>query len=150
MDYNKLFVFGKSLFQPEYRILKEAFDRGFTKEEVLKLFENENLSPSDAINEFMNERSEKEIEVKFYESIEDVPDPRELDPNDKNLMIFDDSILEKQYKCECYYTRGRHSNVDCFYLTQDYFKLPRRTVRENANFFCLFKQDVKNESFLQR
>ena len=45
---------------------------------------------------------------------------------------------------EDYYVRGRHSNVDCFYLSQNYFKLPRQTIRENTNFICLFKQDLKN------
>src|SRR6218665_297277 len=40
--------------------------------------------------------------------------------------------------------RRRHSNVDCFYLAQNYFKLPRQTIRENANFICLFPQDLKN------
>ena len=59
-------------------------------------------------------------------------------------MIFDDLLLEKQNKCEYYYIRGRHSNVDCFYLSQNYFKLPRQTIKENANFICLFPQDLKN------
>ena len=59
-------------------------------------------------------------------------------------MIFDDLLLERQNKCECYYVRGRHSNVDCFYLSQNYFRLPRQTIRENANFLCLFPQDLKN------
>ena len=45
---------------------------------------------------------------------------------------------------QCYYIRGRHSNVDCFYLSQNYFKLPRQTIRENTNFICLFPQDLKN------
>ena len=59
-------------------------------------------------------------------------------------MIFDDLLLERQNKYECYYIRGRHSNVDCFYLPQNYFKLPRQTIRENANFICFFPQDLKN------
>ena len=59
-------------------------------------------------------------------------------------MVFDDLLLEKQNKCESYYVRGRHSNVDCFYLAQNYFKLPRQTIRENANLICLFPQDLKN------
>ena len=53
-------------------------------------------------------------------------------------MVFDDLLLKKQNTCEKYYIRGRHSNVDTFYLTQNYFKLPRQTIRENANFICLF------------
>ena len=59
-------------------------------------------------------------------------------------MVFDDLLLEKQNKCESYYVRGKHSNVDCFYLAQNYFKLPRQTIRENANLICLFPQDLKN------
>ena len=59
-------------------------------------------------------------------------------------MIFDDLFLERQNKCECHYIRGRHSNVDCFYHLLNYFKLPRQTIRENANFICLFPQDLKN------
>ena len=59
-------------------------------------------------------------------------------------MVFDYLLLEKQNTCESYYVRGRHSNVDCFYLAQSYFKLPRQTIRENANFVCLFSQDLKN------
>jgi len=53
-------------------------------------------------------------------------------------------MLEKQNKCEAYYIRGRHSNVDCHYLSQNYFKLLRQTIRENANFIVLFPQDLKN------
>ena len=59
-------------------------------------------------------------------------------------MIFDDLLLQKQDKCEAYYIRGRHSNCDCLYLSQNYLKLPCQTIRENANFFCLFPQDQKN------
>ena len=62
---------------------------------------------------------------------------------EKNLMVFDDLLLEKQNKCEAYYTKGRRSNVDRFYLAQNYFKLPRQTIRENANFICLFRQDLR-------
>ena len=58
-------------------------------------------------------------------------------------MVFDDLLLEKK-TCESYYVRGRHSNVDCFYLAQNYFKIPRQTIREDTNFICLFPQDLKN------
>ena len=89
-------------------------------------------------------RSKEPIECSFYESADDVPDPKELSPEQKNLMIFDVLLLQKQSKCEVYYVRGRHSNCDCLYLSQNFFKLPRQTIRENANFFYLFPQDQKN------
>ena len=89
-------------------------------------------------------RDKSDVECKLYQSAEDVPDPRELSSQKKNLMVFDDLLLEKQNTCESYYVRERHSNVDCFYLAQNYFKLPRQTIRENDNFICLFIQDLKN------
>ena len=39
LDYNNLQVFGKSLFQPEYRIIKKAFEEKLPKEEIVRLFE---------------------------------------------------------------------------------------------------------------
>ena len=59
-------------------------------------------------------------------------------------MVFHDMLLEKQKTCESYYVRRRHRNIDYFYLSQNYFKLPRQTIRENANFICLFPHDLMN------
>jgi len=42
LDYSKLSVFGKSLFQPEYRILKNVFEEQLLKRVIMNLFENQN------------------------------------------------------------------------------------------------------------
>ena len=111
------------------------------------MFENQNeiidlgIFPISIVEEIAQEIRDKSDVENFYQSLEDIPDPS----SDKNnLMVFDDLLLEKQNTCESYYVRGRHSNVDCFYLAQNYFKLPRQTIRENTNFICLFPQDLKN------
>ena len=41
-DYNNINIFGKSLFQPEYHILKKAFEEKLSKEVIIRLFENQN------------------------------------------------------------------------------------------------------------
>ena len=38
LDYNHLQVFGKSLFQPEYKILKSSFEKKLPKKVILDLF----------------------------------------------------------------------------------------------------------------
>ena len=48
------------------------------------------------------------IQPFFVEHGEDVPEPRELDPYHKNLIVLDDLMLSKQNTCEDYYVRGRH------------------------------------------
>ena len=153
LNYSKLSVFGKSLFQPEYKILRKDFEEQLPKETIMRVFEmrdeiqREQISPSmliDAIAKNQRSRSKEPIKCIFYESTDDVPDPIRLSPEHNNLMIFDDLLLQKQNKCEAYYVSGRHSNCDCLHLSQNYFKLPRQTIRENVNFFCLFPQDLKN------
>jgi len=153
LDYSKFSVFGKSLFQPEYKLLRKGFEEQLPKETIMRVFENcddilrEQISPNELIHELAKNQKtlfKDPIECNFYESADDVPDPKEISPEHKNLMIFDDLLLQKQNKCEAYYVRGRHSNCDFLYLSQNYFKLPRQTIREKANFFCLFPQDQKN------
>ena len=151
LDYNNKNIFGKSLFQTEYHILKKAFEEKLPKEVMIRLFENQSeitdwgISSISIVEEMAKDiRDKSDVECTFYESAEDVPDPRELSSEKKNLMVLDDLLLEKQITCESYYVRGRHSNVDCFYLAQHYLKLPRQTIGENTHFICLFPQDLKN------
>ena len=76
-----------------------------------------NISPISIVEEMAKDITDKsDVEYNFYQSAEDVPDPRELSSEKKNLMVFNDLLLEKQNTCESCYVRGRHSNVDCYYL----------------------------------
>ena len=110
-----------------------------------------NVSPECVIEEISKKWvNTEDMECQFFETADDVPEPEDLDATKNNLMIFDDLQLTKQNKCEKYYIRGRHSNVDCFYLAQNYFMLPRQTIRENTNFICLFPQDSKNADHIYR
>src|SRR6218665_3250163 len=42
LDYDNLQVFGRSLFQPEYKILKKAFENKLQKEAIIGLFRCQN------------------------------------------------------------------------------------------------------------
>ena len=85
-----------------------------------------------------------EIRADFYDDCQKIPDPSALNPIQKNLLLLDDCFLGKQNKADAYYTRGRHNNCDTIYIDQNYFRLPRHTIRENLNFIILFPQDTKN------
>ena len=153
LDYDRLYVFGKSLHQPIYQLLRQALGKGFSKDDIRDLLSIKDHYPHsliDAVDILKPPARPSGIESFFFEEASDVPDPRDLDPARKNLMVFDDLMLSKQSKCEDYYVRGRHNNVDCFYLCQNYFKLPRQSIRENANFICLFEQDAKNRDHIRR
>jgi len=53
-------------------------------------------------------------------------------------------MVEKQTPIEKYFCQGRHGGADCFYLTQNYFRIPKQAIRDNANLVILFSQDGKN------
>jgi len=115
----------------------------------MRVFENhdeilrEQISPNELIRELAKNRktrSNELIECNFYESADDVPDPKKISPEHKNLMIFDVLLLQKQNKCEAYYVCGKHSNGDCLYLSQNYFKIPARQFEKmQISFVCFLK-----------
>ena len=83
LDYNNINIFGKSLFQPEYDILKKAFEEKLPKEVIIRLFENQSeitdldISSISIVEEMAKDiRNKSDVECKFCESAEDVPDPR--------------------------------------------------------------------------
>ena len=82
LDYDNLCVFGRSLFQPEYRILKKAFKENLLKEFILRLFnmreeiQNSQIPLSIVVQEWAKSVKKKsDIECNFFETASDVPDP---------------------------------------------------------------------------
>ena len=129
------------MHQPEYQVLIKAMKKNLPKDIIVESIKNK--LTDDIYLKKVGEgiKNENKLIVEYYDDCINIPDPTELNKNHKNLIIFDDIMLEKQNKCEDYYTRGRHNNVDCFYISQNYTKLPRQTIRENSNLFLLFPQD---------
>ena len=81
LDYNNINIFGKSL----YHILKKAFEEKLHKEVIIRIFENQNeitdlgISTILIVEEMAKEiRDKSDVMYNFYQSAEDVPDPREL------------------------------------------------------------------------
>ena len=55
------------------------------------------ISPISIVEEMEKEITDKsDVVCNFYQSAEDVPDPRELSSEKKNLVVFDDLLLEQQ------------------------------------------------------
>ena len=148
MDYNNLIVYGRSLHQPEYQIMKSVFNKKLSKNQIKVLFENQ----SDVINEGGIEKFLQEydgpckgnIQVSFETDDSSILDPKDYDAGKKNLLLLDDIMLSPQNRVEQFFTRGRHSNIDVFYIAQSYFRLPRHSIRENGNLFIFFRQCKKN------
>lgn len=77
-----------------------------------------------------------------FQDEKDVVSPDEA--LEKSVFIFDDVSCEKQINIRNYFSMGRHKEIDCFYLSQTYSKIPKQLLRDNANFLIIFKQDDVN------
>ena len=156
LDYDTLTVCGNSLHQPEYRILDAGFSNNFSKVQTRFLFQKQRTIKRryGGVDGLIQEYKQLQlhgrggVNTRFLEDVADIPDPSDHDPRRKNLLVLDDIMLGPQNKAEAYYTRGRHNNVDTIYIAQNYFRLPRQTVRENTNLIMLFNQDTKNLSHI--
>ena len=101
LDYNHLYVFGKSLHQQEYQILKRGYEAGLSKSQVANIFHNQKalakvqLIPLEAIVEYTGLKRGS-IKANFYGDCATISDPTELDVAVKNLLILDDCFLPEQ------------------------------------------------------
>lgn len=83
-----------------------------------------------------------EVIFSKYDENDQVISPKDAKPN--SIIIFDDIACEKQNNVRDFFSMGRHSKIDCFYINQTYSKIPKQLIRDNANLIILFKQDDTN------
>ena len=70
---------------------------------------------------------------------------------ENNSIIILDYLNEKEFnndKKQAMFKRGRQNNLSIFKISQDYYELPKRTIRANGNIYHIFKpktfRDVRN------
>ena len=62
-----------------------------------------------------------------------------------SVVIFDDMLGAKNSsQIDEFFTRGRHEDLDVYYISQTYFALPRQTIRNNSDRLILFKQTLRD------
>lgn len=92
--------------------------------------------------QFLKKVMPKEIGYFAFDDNSKVIHPSKAKPN--SIIIFDDIACEKHDNIRNFFSMGRHSLVDSFYLGQTYSRIPKQLIRDNANFLILFKQDDMN------
>ena len=74
-----------------------------------------------------------------------------LNENENAVILFDDVLgsSNNKYKDQ-FFIRIRHNNLDIYYLSQSYFDLPKRTIRNNSNKMFLFNHFESYRKYKQR
>ena len=62
-----------------------------------------------------------------------------------SVVIFDDMLgARSSSQKDEFFTRGRHEDLDVFYISQSYFGLPRQSIRNNTDRLIKFKQTLRD------
>ena len=123
LNYRDVYLYSSTLYQPSYEYLKQYYE---------------------TLENYIKDETGRVIKIAhFLDADEEIVDPSTLDKNQNHVMIFDDVMLKDQTQIKDYFCRGRHNNVNVFYLCQSLHKIAKHCIRENANMFILFKQDDK-------
>ena len=63
----------------------------------------------------------------------------------RSVVIFDDMLgAQNSSQKNDFYTRGRHEDLEVYYISQSYFALPRQSIRNHFDRLILFKQTLKD------
>ena len=74
-----------------------------------------------------------------------------LNEYENGIIVFDDILGSSNSRfIDQFSIGGRHNNLDIYYLSQSYFDLPKRTVRNNSNEIILFNQKLKDIAHIYR
>ena len=147
-DYDKLYVYSPSLHQEIYQKLIKCFSNHIPIHIIYNILNEDDIDI--VIEEMINNKNfqTSDIEIEAFDNIEELKFPQEYENN--SIIILDD-LNEKEInneKIQAMFKRGRHNNLSTFIITQDYYGMPKRTIRANGNIFHLFKPnnylDVRN------
>ena len=147
-EYDKIYIHSPSLHQDSYQKLINCFSDYIPNHIIPKILNEEDIDIvfEELVNNTDFEKSDTEIET--YESIEELNFPQEYD--DGGIIISDD-LNEKEMndpRVQAMFKRSRHNNLSIFIISQDYYELPKKTIRANGNIYHIFEPnnflDVRN------
>ena len=74
-----------------------------------------------------------------------------LNEHENGIIVFDDILGSTNSRfIDQFFIRGRHNNLDIYYLSQSYFDFSKRTTRNNSNKIILFNQTLKDIEHIYR
>ena len=74
-----------------------------------------------------------------------------LNEYENSIRVFDDILGSSNSRfLDQFFIRGRHNILDIYYLSQSYFHLPKRSIRNNSAKVILFNQTLKDVERIYR
>ena len=141
-EYDKIYIYSLGLHQELYQKLIKCFNNYIPIHIIPNILNEEDIDVviEDKVNNKDFQKSDTEIET--YESIEELKFPQEYEYG--GIIILDD-LNEKEMndpRVQAMFKRSRHNNSSIFIISQDYYELPKKTIRANGNIYHIFKPNI--------
>ena len=138
-EYDKIYIYSPSLHQDLYQRLIKSFSNHIPIHIIPNILNEEDIDI--VIDEIINNKDfeKSDIEIETYDNIEELKFPQGYENN--SIIILDD-LNEKENnndKIQAMFKSGRHNNLSIFIISQDYYELPKKTIRCNGNIYHIFK-----------
>ena len=147
-ENDKIYIYSPSLNQDLYQNLIKCFSNYIPIHIIPNILNEEDIDV--VIEKIVNIKDceNPDTEIETYESIEELNFP--LEYVDGGIIILDD-LNEKEIndpRVQAMFKSSRHNNLSIFIISQDYYELPKKTIRTNGKIHHIFKPinflDVRN------
>ena len=132
-------IYSPSLHQDLYQKIIKRFSKYKPIQIITNILNEEDLDL--VIEEIVNDIDSKKTptEIETYESMEELNYPQGYEDNGINFL---DDLNEKEMKdsrVQAMFERSRLNSLSIFIISQDYYELPKKTIRANGNICHIFK-----------
>ena len=138
-EYDKIYIYSPSLHQVSYQKLFKCFSNYIPIHIIPNILNEEDINI--VIEEVINKKDfqKSDIEIETYDNIEELKFPQDYENN--SIIILDD-LNQKEMddpRVQAMFKRSRQNNLSIFIISQDYYKLSKKTIRCNGSIFHIFK-----------
>ena len=138
-EYDKIYIYSPSLHQDLYQKLIKSFNNYIPINIIPNILKEEDIDV--VIDEIVDNKdfNKSDTQIETYESIEELKFLQEYD--DEGIFILDD-LNEKEMndpRVQTMFKRSRLYSLSIFIISQNYYELPKRTVRANGDIYQILK-----------
>ena len=147
-EFDKIYIYSPSLHQDLYQKLIKCFNNYIPIHIIPNNLNEEDIDLVIGEVVFIKDFEKSDTEIETCESIEELKFPQGYD--DGGIIILD-HVNEKEKNdpsVQAMFKRFRHNRISNFFISQDYYEVPKRTIRANGNIYHIFRPtnfgDVRN------
>ena len=141
-ENDEVYIYSPSLHQDLYHKLINNFSN-YIPIHIITKFLNEEVIDV-VIDEIVDNKDfqKSDTEIEAFDNLEELNYAQEY-KNKRNIKR--DNLNEKEIKndkIQAMFKRGHHNNFPIFIISQDYYELPKGTIRANENIYQIFKPNI--------